>query len=149
MASSDATTPDSTPQSVIDYRRTGDFLKRYANNVKFEPSVWDLNFVFGETDQQLGPMVVVQHTAMSLSWPQVKIVAYFLRAYLAAHEAQNGRIKIHPGIIPPVPEEIPEETPDPVEFKKAVDAMLKNYDEFVRENPEVLGPAKLSARPKI
>jgi hypothetical protein len=104
--------------------------------------------VFGKTDQALGPMTVVQHTAVTLSWAQVKVLAYFLKGYVAAHEVQNGRIKVSPGIVPPVPEEIPADAIDPIEYKKAVDAMMQIYNEFVRENPEVVGPAKLSARPR-
>jgi hypothetical protein len=38
-----------------------------------------------------------------------------------------------------LPEEVPENAPDPSKYKKAVDAMLKSYHEFVHENPEVLG----------
>jgi len=84
-------------------------------------------------------MVVVQHTAIALSWSQVKVLTYFLKGYLDAHEVQNGRIKISPGIVSPVSEEIPKDAANPIEYKKAVDAMVRHYNEFVRENPEIVG----------
>jgi hypothetical protein len=127
----------SAPNAGIDARRTDDFTSRYANNVQFEPTLWDLKLVFGQTDQKVGPMTVLQHSAITLSWPEVKVLIYFLRSHLAGHEAQVGVIPLMSGIVFPPSEEMPPglaATHHEV-WKKALDAMNKVFHEFVQENP--------------
>jgi hypothetical protein len=95
----------------IDYRTADDFVVRYANNTYFEPSLWDLKLIFGQSDQKAGMNVINQHTSITLPWSQVKVVLYFLTSQLAAFEALNGRIQIHTGIIPPVADHGPKDIP--------------------------------------
>ena len=65
-----------TPEqsTAIERSQTEDFRNTYANNVLFETSVWDLKMIFGQLDQRLGQNAVVQHTAVAVPWPQVKIM---------------------------------------------------------------------------
>src|SRR6266849_11143059 len=74
----------------------------YANNFQFEPSVWDLKIRLGTLDQQKA--TVDWHTAVTIPWPQVKLVAYFLRLQFLWHDCQNGPITI-PGSV--MPKELP------------------------------------------
>jgi len=92
--------------------RHEDFTSLYANNVQFEVSTWDLKMVFGELDQSdpPGKSKVIQHTAMTVTWLQAKIMAYYLNANILLHEADYGKIQIpanlHPVPLPALPDEI-------------------------------------------
>lgn len=117
------------------------FIERYANNIFFEGSAWDLKLVFGNLDQSIGPNYISQHTAISLPWAQVKLLIYFLRFHLLAHEARMGRVHVLTGIVSPIPATPPLDvkaflgTTDDIEtFKKA----RKLYEEFVADNPEAV-----------
>jgi len=83
-------------------------------------------------------MTVIQHTAITLSWPEAKVLAYFLNAHVAGHEAQVGRLVMVPDIIPALSEEAPQgvSSANLALWKKAFLAMNKLYHEFVQENPE-------------
>jgi len=96
------------PQSGLQFERDEDFASLYANHVWYEMSTWDLRLLFGQLDQGKGPNVVTQHTAITLSWQQVKIMSYFLQVNLAMYEAQNGRIQIPASVLPP---KFPSESP--------------------------------------
>lgn len=88
--------------------------REYANNCYFDSSVWDLTIIFGQlgtrtSDDQMPS--IDWHTAMTLPWPQVKIVAYFLLANLAMHEEENGPVVVPQKIAPLLPDlkDIPSE----------------------------------------
>jgi hypothetical protein len=119
------TDPPTIPDKEIVRQRTEDFVSRYANYSHIESSLWDSKILFGQTDQTLGNTVPV-HTAMTFPWPQLKVLAYFLSVHLAAHEADNGRIKVLTGIIP---------EPSPTAIFRGM------YEKFIAENPEA-GPIK-------
>jgi hypothetical protein len=125
------------PKSLIDFSKSQDFANTYANNVFFESSFWDLRMIFGQNDQQLGLNAVVQHTAVTIPWPQVKVMKYFLDSHLLTYETQNGRIHIPPNIIPAVPDELPKEVEelDP-KAREIWDAVKATYDSFIKANPE-------------
>jgi hypothetical protein len=131
----DKTAPGTIPQSAIEYSKADDFATAYANNVFFESSLWDLRLIFGQNDQQISLNAVVQHTAITMPWPQVKLMTYFMETCLLAHEIQNGRIQIPPNLIPPVPAEPPKElqTPTLLAIHKAFKA---HYDTFIAATPE-------------
>jgi hypothetical protein len=120
-------------QGIIDHRRAENFESKYSNNVHLEMSTWDLKMTFGELDQSLGPHVVNQHTAMSMPWAYVKILAYLLRLNVLGHEAGHGRIIIPKGLIPEVPKEKPGNLEVPEEYFAAARAL---YEDFISENPE-------------
>jgi hypothetical protein len=88
----------------IIFKRQEDFTSLYANNVVYESSAWDFKFIFGELDQRQLPNTIEQHTSMSVSWLQAKLMAYFLEANLAIHEADYGTIRVPPNVIPPRPD---------------------------------------------
>lgn len=127
-----------TKTSVIDYRQTDDFSTGYANNVYLEGSLWDLKLVFGQNDQHLGPNTVVQHTAITMPWAQIKVLTYFLNNHLAAHEITNSRIIIPPNVIPVVTGEAPpkELVKDNPKLPEVLAAFKVSYDAFIAANPE-------------
>lgn len=92
-----------------DLHRSEDFTSAYANHSFLEPSAWDLKIIFGELDQSVEPLVVQQHSSITLPWPQAKVFLYFLRLQVAAHEMANGKINLPPGVIPPEIEKPTEE----------------------------------------
>lgn len=93
-----------TKADDLGFERDEDFAALYANNIRFETSVWDLKIIFGLLDQSTAKTVVRQHTAINIPWAQVKLMAYFLQMNVAVHEAENGRISMPPSIIPPRPD---------------------------------------------
>ena len=104
--------PEVTPPQ---FERDEDFVSLYANNIWHEVSAWDLKLIFGQLDQARTPNVVTQHTAMALSWLQVKLLIYYLQVDLAVYEAQYGKIVIPAAILPPPPGPLPPEMEnDPV-----------------------------------
>lgn len=106
--------------------------------MQFEPTLWDLKLAFGQTDQQISAVTVVQHTAITLSWPEAKVLAYFLNAHVASHESQIGRIVILPNVVGPPSDATPPGATleDQAKWKKAYEAMNKIYRAFIKENPE-------------
>jgi hypothetical protein len=104
--------PEETPiPGQINLERADDFAFFYANHVWYQSSVWDLKLLFGEVDQSKSN-TVVQHTGITLSWLQVKLMIYFLQVNLAFNELQNGKVSIPPSVMPPVPELVPPESAD-------------------------------------
>jgi len=108
-------------QGPLQIRRVEDFIARYANNVHFEASVWDLKLLFSEFQQPLGEMAFIQqHTAITIPWVQVKLLTLMLQLNIIAHEAENGTISVPAHILPPIAPPGPEIT-DP-----QIRAMLEN-----------------------
>lgn len=90
--------------------RTDDFISRYANNLRFQSYASDLQVLFGQSDMGSGKEVIEQHTAITLSWSQVKLAIYYLTAQLIMYEEQmEVPVQIHPLLIPIAwPDEPPE-----------------------------------------
>lgn len=83
------------------FTRAQNFLARYANNVNYETSVFDLKIVFGELVQPVGKTPFVeQHTSVTLSWLEAKIAALFLSMNVAMHENNFGTLNIPKGTLP-------------------------------------------------
>ena len=121
-----------------EFRRDEDLVVRYANNAQFESSTWDLKMTFGQTDLSIGPNVVVQHTAMTLPWPYVKIFSYLLSTQIAAHESENGRIPVPTHILSPPPDSLPEGMAAGLKHPEEGLARIKKiWKEFVEANPEL------------
>jgi hypothetical protein len=110
----------------IETKRAEDFSSLYANNVRFESSVWDLRILFGELDQsaEQGKHVVELHTAIAIPWVQVKLMIYYLQLNLFLHEAENGKVRIAQRVFPPDPGPMP-----PKEFEN--DPTAKALHELV------------------
>lgn len=81
--------------------RSSDFRETYANNLRFENSVWDIRMQFGVLDQQEN--VVRLHTAVNVPWVQAKLMAYYLHINVAFHEMEHGAIKVPERVMPPSP----------------------------------------------
>jgi hypothetical protein len=75
-----------------EYRHLPDFLKYYANNVRFARTAWDLTMTFGELagTKPGGGGIVEQKASVRLSWGQAKVMAIFLAINVAEHEAELG-----------------------------------------------------------
>jgi hypothetical protein len=133
-------TPSPTPiaKSGIELSRVEDFSEAYANNVQLEPSLWDLKLVFGQNDQQVGPNAVVQHTAMTLPWAQVKVLIYALRLALIDQESRSGRVQLKRGLIAEFPEQMPKAVRDSGEVSDETwKALRKLYEDLAAANPEI------------
>jgi hypothetical protein len=106
----------------------------YANNVRFEGSVWDLKLLFGELDQSIDGKsneVVVLHTAMTIPWSTAKLGLYYLGLHVALHELEEGKIHINPRVLPPVPPPLPPELENNELAKRGHELALKMYQEFI------------------
>jgi hypothetical protein len=115
-----------------------DFATRYANNAQFESTIWDMKVTLGQTDVAEGPNVVVQHTAITMPWPYVKIFSYLLQVQIAAREAEDGHIPVPRNIVVPPPETMPEEAFAALKHpNEGLAAVRKVWDEFVAANPEL------------
>jgi hypothetical protein len=136
-----------TPEqsTTISNTQSEDFRSTYANNVHFETSVWDLKITFGQLDQKLAPNAVVQHTAVTLPWPQVKLFAYLLQVNIMVHEQLNGRIRVPAGIIPD-PEKIKASTQMFTDAEAIQKHAIELYNAFVKENPEAAGESVLKKK---
>lgn len=92
-------------QKPAGYRRDEEtFTFDYANNVYLESSAWDLKLIFGQLDQAEGAINVDQHTAITIPWPQAKVLIYFLKVHLLAYEIENGKIVVPKIALPPEPQ---------------------------------------------
>jgi hypothetical protein len=126
-------TDNSKPGSELEIRRAADFISRYANNMRFESYGSDLKILFGESDQASGKEVIEQHTAITASWPQVKLAAYYLQVQLLVYEADLGRpIAVHPvSIPPPFPDEVPPESQNDPHAKDVLERLRALREQFI------------------
>jgi hypothetical protein len=139
--SSTSTTPSSMQR--ISFRRSDDFVARYANNVQVESSAFDVKMVFGILDQSgltkapPDPQPFVeQHTSINLSWAEMKLLIYFLQLHLAGYEKDNGKVKIPVTALPP---ELPMIAPPPFnnpQGERAFELMRRMRAEFLAKLSE-------------
>jgi hypothetical protein len=80
----------------------------YANYANFELSDLDLKMLFGQLDQSTPQRSVDWHTAVTVAWPEAKIISYFLRVNIAIYESGHGVVKIPASMLPPTVE-LPED----------------------------------------
>ena len=123
------TTPASPQGQLI---RDEDFTSLYANNIRFEGSVWDLKLLFGELDQSIKSdttEVVVIHTGMTIPWATAKLGLYYLGVQIALHEIQSGKIAINPRMLPPPPN--PPDADGSQLAKEAYEDVLKLHEQFM------------------
>src|ERR1019366_2710071 len=83
--------------------RNEDYVTLYSNNIQFQPFEWDLRMTFGELDVRKGKVIIEQHTAISVTWLQAKLMLYLLGLQVAFHEMSHERIRIPKSIFPPEP----------------------------------------------
>lgn len=87
------------PTASIEF--ADEVYEAYANNILYESSSWDLKLIFGQLDQSEGKIKIVKHSAITIPWIQAKLMIYWLRGQIEAHELKNGKIQIPPPVIPP------------------------------------------------
>jgi hypothetical protein len=132
--------PLEAPLNPIQYIKDEDFLYRYANNAFFESTSWDLKITFGQTETQISPNSVIQHTAITVPWPYAKVLVYFLQVQIAAKEAEDGRIVVPKGILRPPPNELPKEAEGKLKHpQEGIEAIKRTWAAFVAANPELQG----------
>ena len=98
MTNKDVAEPN---KDTLIFERTREFSEKYANNVRFESSVWDLRLLFGLLDQSGTPTTVQQHTTINVPWQHAKLMTYFLYVNVLLYESVHGRIKIADSVMPP------------------------------------------------
>jgi hypothetical protein len=130
--------PTAESAGPIQYHKDEEFIYRYANNVQIEATSWDIKINFGQTETQLGPNTVIQHTAITLPWPYLKIFSYLLQTQLAAREAEEGRILVPRNIVREPLTEVPKELADKLKHpKEGIAAVRELWEKFVAANPEL------------
>jgi hypothetical protein len=118
-----------------EFHRTEDFAEVYANNVNFEPSVFDLKILFGQLNQAFDPNIIEQHTAVTMVWTEVKLMLHFLTIQLAAFEEVHGKILLPPSVLPPAPQEPDEELAKAEPRSVLIYQLIKRiHDEFVKNS---------------
>jgi len=117
----------------MEIKHADDFESLYANNIRFESSVWDLKLLFGLLDQSDGKELVDLHTGISIPWTTAKLLVYFLRLNIMIHETENGKIRINPRVYPPQPGELEAEHANNAVAHKVRAAAIKLREEFLEE----------------
>lgn len=84
--------------------QTPDFRARYANNTQLVATLWDMRMSFGEICQTPAGTVSEQHTAITMPWNQVKLLAYLLAAQVEVYELQFGKIPLPSHVWPLAPQ---------------------------------------------
>lgn len=122
-------TPSSPPKAV----RSDEFEELYANNVLFEPSIWDLKMVFGQLVQGEGGPIIRYHTAMTIPWSQAKLMCFFLLLQLVAHQSDiGGKISLPERMIPKPPQFTDEELEKNPSIRTVIDLFVKVRDEYFK-----------------
>lgn len=87
---------DQKPPRPIEYRLPPQGLPNaYANNVRMSTSNFDVRIVFGQSGEvEDGKIIVDQRVQVTMTWPQVKILAESLQANVKAFEDLNGPMKL-------------------------------------------------------
>jgi uncharacterized protein DUF3467 len=122
------------PQSQLpQLKRLDDYESLYANNVRFETSVWDLKLLFGLLDQGTGGEVIEIHTGMSIPWATAKLMAFYLRLNIMIHEMENGKIWINPRVYPTEIPPLGPELENNEMANKARETAIRLREEFIRD----------------
>jgi hypothetical protein len=115
----------------VTFERRSDFRAEYANNTRYESTVYDLTVVFGQSDLGSGHEVIKQHTAITVPWAAVKLAKYYLEVNLLFHESANGKVQIPPSQIPdplPVPNDEISQNPS---LMSAYESIKRLREEFI------------------
>jgi hypothetical protein len=133
------TKPPEQPQ--LEATRSEEFENLWANNVLFESTLWDLRLIFGQVD--LAAKQIVQHTAVNIPWPQVKIAAYFMLVNVVIQQSLNGNVFIPGYIVPPRPD--PADPANAAYDKQMIKYLGWIHDQFFGSNPYI--PEDITASP--
>jgi hypothetical protein len=105
-----------------------DLSVEYANNVFFEPTIWDLKLIFGEWSARAN--AVDWHTSITIPWAQAKLIQYYLTINIEAHEQIQGKISLPASVLPPEPDK-PDLTDDTGAQKDFYDMVVRNRNRFI------------------
>lgn len=123
-----------TARPKLRFVRDDAFVSTYANNLQFEPGSLDLKFIFGQSERdpsdELGGEVIRQHTAVTMTWAEAKLLSYFLQLNTAFYEAANGKIAIPSPQLPPSPETVFKDLPEDATGKALKERALKLFEEL-------------------
>jgi hypothetical protein len=117
---------------LIGLKRLDHLHAVYANYVNFEISDLDLKILFGQLNQLGAQANVNWHTAVTMAWPQAKIMSYFLRVNLAIYEATHEIIKLPAAMLPATPT-LPEDIETNPASKKVYEAVQTLRKELMEE----------------
>jgi hypothetical protein len=109
---------DQKPTRPIEYRLPPQGLPSvYSNNVRMSTSNFDVRMVFGQSGEvEDGKIIVDQRVQVTMTWPQVKILADFLQANVKAFEDLNGPMKLPMNLEKLIaPETFPNPTKSPIQ----------------------------------
>ena len=121
--------------NALEFTRDADFVSLYANNIQFESSVWDLKIIFGQLNQVNGRTRVDQHTAVSISWMQAKLTAYYLIVNFMFQQLRLGDIRMPADLIPVRPD--PADPAFDENGKKMLEYLAWVHDQFFSSRPYV------------
>jgi hypothetical protein len=114
------------------FEMADDVSEAYANNIYYEASSWDLKLIFGQLDQSGGKAKIELHTAITIPWAQARLMIYWLRGHIEAHELVNGKIDFPPTVIPPPLPPLTEEVKKSEPNAEAIYAIFNRLrDEFI------------------
>ncbi len=108
-------------------------FREYANNVYFDPTVWDLNVTFGQLGIRLPDAEKPKMdwtTSVTLPWGPAKVAAYYFFANLMFHEHDHGQVYVPSNLAPHVPK-APE---------GASEHLAKGYAELAKLHARMFGP---------
>ncbi len=127
MSDTDQKSP--APQPQID--RASDFTTRYANNLYFESTAWDMKITFGHVEQATGPIIIKHDFAVTIPWPQAKLALFWLRLHVETAEAEVAtKIPIRKDLIPvelPKPDAGQEDDPRMERFREIYDRLRREF----------------------
>ena len=110
--------------------RAPDFIHRYANQITFDLNASDIRIVFGTTENN-GPNL--QHTAITVTWAEAKILRYLLTQNIAVYEAFEGKIMVPLGLLPPEPSALTPEQEKDARSRTIYDAMVKLHADLLSD----------------
>jgi len=118
---------DTAPKPAPQVDRAPDFTTRYANNIYFESTAWDMKLTFGHVEQATDPVVITHDFAVTIPWPQVKLALFWLRLHVELAESEIGvKIPIRKDLIPAELTELePQQEDDPalIRFREIYDKL--------------------------
>jgi hypothetical protein len=89
------------PPASQHVERAADFSNKYANNIYFESTPWDVKLTFGHVEQATDPVAIKHDFAVTIPWPQAKLTLFWLRLHVETAEAEIGvKIPIRKDLLP-------------------------------------------------
>jgi hypothetical protein len=89
------------PPASQQVEKAADFTTKYANNIYFESTAWDVKLTFGHVEHTADPFVIKHDFAVTIPWPQAKLTLFWLRLHVELAEAEIGmKIPIRKDLLP-------------------------------------------------